>query len=152
MSFKGGGNFYPPPKSKGSSLRVKNWKNYRNVDLDSSKEGFWCTECNATNLSSLRSIISEKINKNRLKMVIFYHFANFLPFGVGFSWFLHKWYFAELRFFVLHSVGQNPSFKLSKSLFRQFLRLFTLRGDPFDLGGGGKIYHHRKEKSYRGPR
>ena len=57
----------------------------------------------------------------------------------------------ELRFFALHSVHQNPSFELSKSTFRQFFRFFTLRGDPFDLGEG-KIYHHRKEKSYRGPR
>jgi hypothetical protein len=44
----------------------------------------------------------------------------------------------ELRFFALHSVHQNPSFELSKSTFGQF---FTLRGDPFDLGGG-KSYHH----------
>ena len=31
--------------------------------LDSSNEGFWCTECNAKNLSSLQSIVNEKIEK-----------------------------------------------------------------------------------------
>ena len=55
-------NFWPP-------LRMKNRKNCQNVDLDSSKEGVWCTECNTKNLSSLQSTISEKIEKNQLKMV-----------------------------------------------------------------------------------
>ena len=31
-----------------------------------------------------------------------------------------KWYFAELRFFALHSAHQNPSFELSKPTIRQF--------------------------------
>ena len=47
--------------------------------------------------------------------------------------------------FALHSVHHNPSFWLPKSTFRKKFRFFTVRG-------GGKIDHHRKEKSYRGPR
>ena len=84
-----------PPKSKGSPLRVKNWRNCRNDDLDSLKEGFWRTECNAKNISSLRSTISEKIKKNQLKMVKNGQNGKKLPFWADFSWFFQKWYFTE---------------------------------------------------------
>ena len=40
----------------------------------------------------------------------------------------------ELRFFVLHSAHQNPSFELSKSTFWQFFRFFTLIEDPYEFG------------------
>ena len=51
---------------------VENMKNSWNINFDSSKEGFWCTECNAKNLSSLQSTVYEKIKKTcpkRVKMV-----------------------------------------------------------------------------------
>ena len=46
----------------------------------------------------------------------------------------------ELRFFALHSVHHDASFELSKSTIKQFFRLCTQRGDPYDLGGGVKMY------------
>ena len=83
------------PKIIRFPLRVKNRKNCRIVDLDSSKEGFWCTECNTKNLSSLRITISEKIKKNRRKMVKNGQNGQKLPFWAGFSWFFQKWCFSE---------------------------------------------------------
>ena len=38
---------------------------------DSLNEAFWCTDCNAKNLTSLRSLISEKMRKNRQKIPFF---------------------------------------------------------------------------------
>ena len=125
---------------------VKNLKNCRIVDLDSSKEGFSCTECNAKNLSSLQSTISEKIKKNRpkwskmVKMVKIDHFCR------SFLIFSETVLCRELRFLALHSVHQNPSFELSKSTIRQFFRFFTIRGDPCDLGGV-KFYRHSFARS-----
>ena len=62
------------------SFMVKNMKNCLIVDLDSSKEGFWCTEFNAKNVSSLQTIISEEKNKqilSTLKKINFWHFFYF---------------------------------------------------------------------------
>ena len=73
---------YPPPRPPPKKIkRVKNMKNCRIVDYDSSNEGFWCTECNAKNLSSLQSTVHEKIKINRpkwykmVKMVKNYRFC-----------------------------------------------------------------------------
>ena len=38
---------------------------------DSLNEAFWCTDCNAKNLTSLWSLISEKMRKNHQKMQFF---------------------------------------------------------------------------------
>ena len=43
--------------------------------------------------------------------------------------------FKELGSFALRSVHQNASFELSKTAFRPFFKIFTIGGDPFDLGG-----------------
>ena len=37
------------------------------VDLDSTKEASWCTECNAKKLSAWQSTVLEKIKKNLQK-------------------------------------------------------------------------------------
>ena len=125
---------------------VKNLKNCRIVDLDSSKEGFWCTECNARNLSSLQSTVSEKIKKDRQKWSILTILTIFDHFGRFFLIFSEMVLCRELRFFALHSVQENPSFELSKSTIRQFFRFFTIRGDPCDLGGV-KFYRHSFARS-----
>ena len=44
----------------------------------------------------------------------------------------------DLWFFALRSVHQDASFVLSKSTLRKN-QIFYHTGDPFDLGGGGKI-------------
>ena len=55
-------NFWPPKYHKGPPLGCFfSFFSCRNGDLDSSKEGFRCTECNSKNLSSLQSTISKKI-------------------------------------------------------------------------------------------
>ena len=41
----------------------------------------------------------------------------------------------DLWFFAMRPVPQDASFELSKSTFRKHFRFFTIRGDPFDLGG-----------------
>ena len=41
----------------------------------------------------------------------------------------------DLWFFALCSVPQDASFELSKPTFRRKFQLFTIKGDPFDLGG-----------------
>ena len=41
----------------------------------------------------------------------------------------------ELGSFALHSVHQDASFELSKTAFGQRFKIFTIRGDPSDLGG-----------------
>ena len=41
----------------------------------------------------------------------------------------------ELGSLAMHSVHQGASFELSKTAFRQFFKIFTIRGDPSDLGG-----------------
>ena len=58
---------FSPPKIK----RVKNLKNCRIVDFDSSKEGFYCTECNTKNLNSLQCTVSEINYKKHTKIGIF---------------------------------------------------------------------------------
>ena len=58
---------------------------------DSLNEAFWCTDCNAKNLTSLRSLISVKMMKNRQKIPFFSKMPNFY----GFSWSFQKWDFVE---------------------------------------------------------
>ena len=41
---------------------------------------------------------------------------------------------------MLHLVHQGASFELSKTAFQQFFKIFTNRGDPSDLGGGGQNF------------
>ena len=43
--------------------------------------------------------------------------------------------FKELGSFALRLVHQNASFERSKTVFGQFFKIFTIRGDPSDLGG-----------------
>ena len=43
--------------------------------------------------------------------------------------------FKEMGSFVLCSVHQNASFELSNKAFGQLFKIFTIRGDPSDLGG-----------------
>ena len=43
--------------------------------------------------------------------------------------------FKELGSFALRLVHQNASFEQSKTVFGQFFKIFTIRGDPSDLGG-----------------
>ena len=43
-------------------------------------------------------------------------------------------------FFALHSVDQNRSFYLWKSTIQQFLRFFTIGGDPCDLRGANILW------------
>jgi len=83
---------------------------------------------------------SRKPGQNCLKWS---KWAKITVFGRFFLFFSEMVLCRELRFFALHSVHQNPSFELSKSTIRQFFIFFTLRGDPFDLGGL-KFYQHRK--------
>ena len=40
----------------------------------------------------------------------------------------------ELGSFALHSVHQDASFELSKLRFKQFFKIFIIRGDPCDFG------------------
>ena len=106
----GGGKFYPPTKSKGSPLRMKNRKNCRNDDLDSSKEGFWRTECNAKNLRSLRSTIAEKTKKNRLKIYIFYHLPIFNHFESVFLDFFRNGTSQRAEVFCVAFSASKPNF------------------------------------------
>ena len=47
----------------------------------------------------------------------------------------------ELRFFALHSVHQDPSFELSKSIFQRHF-IFSPKGMTLVNLGGVKIYSH----------
>ena len=105
-----------PPKSPGSPLMVKNLKSCWIVDFDSSKEGSWCTECNAKNHTSLQSTDSEEIRKNSQSCALFFKLRNF----GSFSKFLETLFFCrEPSFFALHLVHQDPSFELSKSTIQK---------------------------------
>ena len=67
--------------------------------------------------SSQQSTISEKIKNKTSKIVTFDQILRFLTILAGNSRFFHKRYFAESSvFFALHSVHQNPSVELSKSI------------------------------------
>ena len=57
---------------------------------DSLNKAFWCTDCNAKKLTSLRSLISEKMRENRQKIHFFQkcHFFSL-------SWFFLKQDFVE---------------------------------------------------------
>ena len=130
-------NLTPLLNQKGPPLGWKIRKNVKLLILIALNKGF-----DKLNATQKKPHLSGKYHfwkkqENWAKTVIFDNFDNFLPFWpvyLDFSWTVLC---RELRFLALHSVRQNPSFKLSKSSFRQFFRFFTLRGDPFDLGGGG---------------
>jgi hypothetical protein len=77
-------------------------------------EGFWCTDCNAENLSCLQSTVYEKIKKSWPKWSKITVFA-------GFSCFFRKATLQRAEVYALHSVHQNRSFELSKSRIQQFL-------------------------------
>ena len=77
-----------------AGLRVKNLNCCQIFGLDRSKEGFWCTECNAKNISSLQSTIPEKNKKNGQKRS-FLAILTILTILARFSWFFHKRYSAE---------------------------------------------------------
>ena len=69
MSFKGGGNFYPPLNQKGPPLGWKIGKIVGMLILIAQKKGFDALNTTQKNPSSVQSTIFEKIKKNRLKMV-----------------------------------------------------------------------------------
>ena len=73
----------------------------------------WCTKRNAKNPSSLYGTVSEKLKNNLQKLSCFDQNRYLLILWVTI---LCK----ELRFFVLRSVYQDPSFELSKQLFGNF--------------------------------
>ena len=72
-----------------------------------------------------------KIQEKLPKIVIFFKIENFFPCFLIFS---EPVVCRDLRFFVLHSVHQTPSFELSKSTIRELFRFSIIRGDPCDLG------------------
>ena len=75
-----------------------------------------------------------KIKKTVLKMVKIFQKDQKLPFGDNIFFFSSEIVLCrELRCFALHSVHQNPSFKLSKLTFRQFFQFVILIGDPYEF-------------------
>ena len=114
---------------------VRFFEIFLNVDFDSSKEVSWCTERNAKNTKSLLSIFTEKMKKNHQNVPITGILGGNLHFWRFFLIFSLTVLSKDLRFFALHSVPQDASFELSKSTFRKNFRFFTIKGDPFDLGG-----------------
>ena len=77
------------PESQASPLTMTNLKNCLIIDLDSSKEGSWCTDCNPKNLSSLKSTVSEKRRKKKKKKtatkdIHLFKKIQFLPFSLDF--------------------------------------------------------------------
>ena len=76
-------------------------ENHPRGSLDSLNEAFWCTNCNAKNLSSLQSPIFEKISKNRNKLQFFKN-AHFLAvFLVFFKRSLRFFFFFRYYWFCL---------------------------------------------------
>ena len=67
-------------------------------------------------------------------------------FGI-FSWFIQERYIADSwGLFAMYSMHQDASFELSKSTFRQYFKIFIIRGDPCDFGGV-KIYRNSFARS-----
>ena len=118
-------------------LSVKNMKNCQIVDFDSSNEGFWCTECNAKNLSSLQSTVPKKTRKPA-KTVNFGHFDHFWPLSQFWPGFLDCFINSTLqrvKVFCVAFSAPKPFIWAIKINNPTFFIFFTLRGDPFDLGG-----------------
>ena len=90
-------------KNRPPHYMAKN-ENYPRGLCDSLNEAFWCTNCNAKNLTSLRSLITEKIWKNRPKKQFFQKCPFLRVFLVFFS---EMRLCRELRFFVLQSVQSS---------------------------------------------
>ena len=134
--------FYPPPKSKGSPLRVKNKKNCWIVDFDSSKEGFWCTECNAKNLSSLQCTVCEKIKKNWPKWSTIVQMVKKLPFLPVFLAFLRNVTFQRAGVFCVVFTASKPFFWAIKIHNPTTFLIFHPKGGPLWFRGGVKFYLH----------
>ena len=63
----------------------------------------------------------------------------------GISGFFYKPYCVKSwGFFACCSVHQDASFEVSKTVFWQFFRFFTMRGDPWDLGRPKNWQHTQK--------
>ena len=73
-------NFDPPKITRVPSYDEK-FEKWSEVDFDSPKKESWCTECNAKNLSSLQSTVSEKIKKNCQKYPFFQNIVFFGSFS-----------------------------------------------------------------------
>ena len=131
-------------------LMVNNLRNCWIVYFDSSKEGFWFTECNSKNISSLQSIISENIKKNRPKWSKMVKMAKKYHFGLIFLICSETVLCREQRFFVLYSVHQNPSFELSKPTIQQFFRFFTINHKPLNVVDNlkEKLFRNQHDKTY----
>ena len=74
------------------------WKIGKNcpiIDFDSSKQGSWCTECNAKKRNSVQTTIFEKNQERLLKNGLFNPKMRFLPVFGTISWFFQKWYFIK---------------------------------------------------------
>ena len=116
---------------------MKNRKKCRIVDFDSSKEGFWCTDCNAKNLSSLQSTVHEKIKKNRpkwstnFKMVKNYHCCQaFLVF------FFRNGTFQRAGVFCVAFSASIPLFWAIKINNPTIFLIFHPKGGPYWFWGG----------------
>ena len=134
---------------------VKNLKHYWVVGLDSSKEGFCCTEFK--NVSSSQRTVSEKIKKNRPKIKILAIFTILEHFDRFFLIFLFETILCrELKFFALHSVHQKTFFWAIKiNNLTIFLKIFHHKGGSLWFRVGEGVSGHcliRKSKIDSGNR
>ena len=112
----------PPPKSEVSLLIVKILKICPKAVFDNSKEASESTDSEKNRNNLQKYPILTKNTKN----------YNLLRFFLIFS---ENVIFKELWSFVLRSWHQNASFELSRIVFVQFFKIFTIKGDPSDLEG-----------------
>ena len=130
------GKILPPLNQKGPHLGWKIRKVVWLLILIAQKKGFGAL--NATQKTSALCKVpfmkkSRKTVQNGQKLSTWSKMTVFCQF---FLFFFQKWYFVESwGFCALYSEHQNHSFELSKSTIQQLFRFFTLRGDPFALGG-----------------
>ena len=110
----------PPPKSEVSLLIVKILKICPKAVFDSSKEASESTDSEKNRNNLQKYPVLTKNTKN----------DNFLRFFLIFS---ESIIFKELWYFAFRSWHQNGSFELSKIVFGQFFKIFTIKGDPSDL-------------------
>ena len=106
---------------------VKHLKNCRIVNLDSSKEGFWSTECNAKNLSSLKSIVSEKIKEHWQKLSIL-HKLSFLTVYLDF---FRNCTLQRAEVFCVAFSAPKPFFWAIKMNNPTNFQIFHYRGGPW---------------------
>ena len=113
---------FTPPKSEVSLLIVEILKICPKAVFDNSKEASESTdsEKNRNNLQKYPILTKNTKNDNLLRFFLI---------------FSESVIFKELWSFVLRSWHQNASFELSKIVFGQFFKIFTIKGDPSDLEG-----------------